>query len=65
MAQAYSKKCKTLPTEVKNIENKIGTNPCEKKTVILDHFLERMKEKPPKEDVQNILDIKKMVLKID
>ena len=38
MAKAYPKKSKALPTGVKNVENKVITNPKEKKTVILDHF---------------------------
>ena len=57
MSKAYPKKSKILPTGVNNIENQIVTNPKEKKSVILDHFLERLKEKAPKEEVKNILDI--------
>ena len=57
MAKAYPKKSKALPTGVKNVENKVITNPKEKKTVILDHFLDRTQEKPPHEDVKNVLDL--------
>ena len=44
-----------MPTGVQNVEGKIITNPNEKKKVILDHFLHRMRKRPVKDEVKDIL----------
>ena len=53
--KAYPKITKPLPTGVKNVEGKIITNPEEKKKVILEHFRHRMRKRPSKDEVKNIL----------
>ena len=59
MKKAYPKKTKPLPTGVKNMENKIVTNPEEKKSVILEHFRHRMRKRPVHSDVKDIIDMNK------
>ena len=48
MKKAFPKKVKPLPTGVRNKAHKVITNPNEKKSVILDHFEHRMRERPVK-----------------
>ena len=43
MRKAFPKKRKQDPTGLRNIDNKTITNPKEKKSVILKHFIHRMK----------------------
>ena len=64
LAKAYPKKSKALPTDEKNVENKVITNRKEEKTVILDHFLDRMQEKQRHEDVKNVLDLAKITFEL-
>ena len=55
MRKAFPQKNKTVPTGVKNIEGKLITNPIEKKKVVLDHFLHRMRKRPEVEDVKDVI----------
>ena len=55
MKKAFPSKTKPIPTGVINIEGKVITNPVEKKKVTLDHFLHRMRKRPYKEEVKDIL----------
>ena len=48
MRKLYPKKVKPLPTGLKNLENKVITNPKEKKHVIIEHFTHRMRKRPSK-----------------
>ena len=59
MKKAFPTKVKPLPTGVRNIENKVITNPDEKKVVILEHFKHRMRERPVKQEVKDIIHVKK------
>ena len=59
MKKAFPTKVKPLPTGVRNIENKVITNPDEKKVVILEHFKHRMRERPVKQEVEDIIHVKK------
>ena len=59
MRKAFPKKVKPLPTGVKDIENKVITNPEEKKKVIIDHFKHRMRQRPAMKDVEEVLYINK------
>ena len=59
MRKAFPKKVKPLPTGVKDIENKVITNPEEKKKVIIDHFKHRMRQRPAMKNVEEVLDINK------
>ena len=45
MRKAFPKKTVVIPSGVKNIPGKVITNPTEKKIVILDHFLHRMRKR--------------------
>ena len=45
MRKSFPKKNKQIPTGVKNIEGKLITTPNEKKSIILDHFIHRMRKK--------------------
>ena len=63
MRKAFPKKNKPLPTGVKNIEDKVITNPAEKKKVILKHFANRMRKRPVKEDVKEIINLNEKLLK--
>ena len=53
--KAYPTKTKPLPTGVQNVEGKIITNPKEKQKVILEHFTHRMRKRPVKQEVMEIL----------
>ena len=64
MRKAFPKKTVSIPTGVKNIQGKVITNPKEKKTVILNHFLHRMRKRQIKEDVQEIVKTKKEALEL-
>ena len=55
MRKAFPQKTKTLPTGVKNTEEKIITNPNEKKKVFIDHFIHRMRKRPAEEDVKSVI----------
>ena len=61
--KAYPTKTKPLPTGVQNIEGKIIINPKEKKKVILEHFRHRMRKRPVKNEVKDILDRNKILFK--
>ena len=63
MRRAFPKKNKPLPTGVKNIEAKVITNPEEKKHVILKHFAHRMRKRPVKDDVKDIIDLNEKLFK--
>ena len=58
MKKAFPNKTKQVPTGVNNLENKTVTNPNEKKGVILNHFIHRMRKRPIKEEVKEILGLK-------
>ena len=64
MAKTYPKKSKALATDEKNVENKVIANRKEEKTVILDHFLDRMQEKQRHEDVKNVLDLENITFEL-
>ena len=64
MKKAFPNKSKPVPTGVNNIENKTVTNPTEKKTVILNHFLHRMRNRPVNKEVREILEIKMETFKL-
>ena len=53
--KAYPKNTRALPTGALDIEGKIVTNPEQKKKVILEHFTHRMRKRPAKEEVNDIL----------
>ena len=55
MRKSFPKKTKPLPTGVKNVDEKVITHPKEKKQVILKHFVHRMRKRPVKNDVKNII----------
>ena len=55
MRKAYPKKNKPLSTGVKNVSGKVITNPNEKKKVILEHFTHRMRKRPVKEELEDIV----------
>ena len=65
LAKAYPKKSQALPTDKKNVENKVIANRKEKKTVILDNFLDRMQENQRHEDVKNVLDLENITFEMD
>ena len=57
MKKAFPKKVKPVPTGVQNIEGKVITNPKEKKGVILNHFMHRMRKRPVKEELEEVLNL--------
>ena len=64
MRKAYPKKTTTVPIGVKNIEGKLLTNPIEKKKIVLDHFLHRMRKRPEMEDVKDVIKINEDIFNI-
>ena len=63
MRKAFPKKKKPLQTGVKNIEAKVITNREEKKHVILKHFAHRMRKRPVKDEVTEIVDLNEKLFK--
>ena len=57
MRKAFPQKNKPLPTGVKNISGKVITNPNEKKKGIFEHFAHRMRKRPVREEVEDIVKI--------
>ena len=57
MRKAFPKKSKPLPTGVLNFKGKVITNPKEKRTITLEHFEHRMRERSVKEDTKEINNI--------
>ena len=55
MRKSFPKKTKPLPTGVKNVDDKLITHPQEKKKVILKHFVHRMRKRPAKKEVKDIV----------
>ena len=55
LRKSYPKKSKPLPTGIKNIKGKVVTHPDEKKKVTLKHVQHRMRKRPRKEEVKEIL----------
>ena len=64
MRKSFPKKNKPLPTGVRNIKGKVITNPEEKKKVILEHFKFRMRKRPAKEEVKDILEFNEKLFEI-
>ena len=55
LRKSYPKKSKPIPTGIKNIKGKVITNPDEKKKITLNHFRHRMRKRPRKQEVKDIL----------
>ena len=64
MRKAFPRKVKQVPTGVKNKAGKLITNPKEKKTVILDHFFHRMRDRPKHQEFESILETKKDIFRM-
>ena len=58
MRKLFPNKSKPIPTGVQNIEKKVITNTEEKKKVIINHFVHRLRKRPQKEEVKSILKLK-------
>ena len=55
MRKAFPRKSRPLPTGIMNIDGKVITNPDEKKKITKKHFEHRMRKRPQKEEVKEIL----------
>ena len=55
LRKAYPKVNKTLPTGVKDIHEKVVTNPNEKNKVTLKHFEHRMRKRKIHKDVEEVV----------
>ena len=62
--KAYPKKTHPIPTGIKNISGKVVTNPDEKKSVTLEHFKFRMRERPVHKDAKKIAEIQENTFKM-
>ena len=62
MKKAFPSKTRPIPTGVMNKEGKVITNPIEKKNVKLEHFKNRMRNRPVKEEVKDVMNLKKNVI---
>ena len=55
MGKAFPKKTNPIPIGVKNIQGTVITNLQEKKKVILEHFVHRMRKREVHKDVEKII----------
>ena len=63
MRKVFPQKVRSIPTGVKNTEGKMITNPNEKKTIFIDHFMHRMRKRPEEDKVKNVIKKNKMSFK--